>query len=145
MIEPKNSEINDAINEGVESLKQFVVNKHISKNIYKPIYPSQNLNYMVDETTLSKDIKGEMEKMKIELNSLIENLNKCIQKKKDYVESNWESQKIDMVPGDLLLDLVCKKFGLRFRKTQDSRILASLMNETEIESDFKDVISQIKN
>lgn len=145
IIEPKNSEIDDAINESMESLKQFVINKHISKNIYKPIYPSKNLNYMVDETTLLKDIKGDMERMKTELNSQVENLNKCIQEKKDYVESNWASQKVDMVPGDLLLDSVCKKFGLRFRKNRDSGRLASLMNETEIDSEIKEFISQIKN
>lgn len=144
-IEPQESEIECALSESMEGLKQFVINKYISKNIYRPIYPSHNLDFMVDEAILSKDINKEIEKMKTHLDSLKENLDKCIQENKAHVESSWESKKLDMVPGDLLLDNVCKIFALRFKKMQDSKRLASLMNETEIDRDIKDLILQINN
>jgi putative ATP-dependent endonuclease of the OLD family len=143
-IELNVSEVDSAISESAESLKQFVVNKHIAQHMHKPIYPSHELDCAVDEATLLKDIKDEMENMKTNLGSLRGKLDECIKEKKAFVESNWGSNKLDMIPGDLLLDSVCKKFGYRFRKMQDSKRLATLMTENEIDEEIKNIIGQIK-
>jgi hypothetical protein len=47
------------------------------------------------------------------------------------------------VPDDHLLDMVCQKFGVRYKKELDGSRLATLMNTQEINEEIKMIISEI--
>jgi len=56
----------------------------------------------------------------------------------------WDSQKLDLVPGDELLDMVCKKYNVRFKKQEgDGKVLAELMTKDEIAKEVQQFIHEI--
>jgi hypothetical protein len=59
------------------------------------------------------------------------------------VTGAWSSSKLNVVPGDALLDLVSQVYGVRFRKEQDSVRLAQLMTESEIQGEIQQIIREI--
>ena len=59
------------------------------------------------------------------------------------VDGVWQTSKLAIVPGDLLLDSVCKQYGVRFKKEQDGVRLAALMRENEIDEEIKEIIRSI--
>ncbi len=60
------------------------------------------------------------------------------------INSIWHSSKLDLVPDDYLLDMVCQKYGVRYKKKeQDGSRLASLMYEHEIDREIRDIIQAI--
>lgn len=61
------------------------------------------------------------------------------------LDSRWATEKIQLVPGDLLLDEVCKRFGVRFIKEKDSARLAGLMTKDEVAREIRALISQIRD
>jgi putative ATP-dependent endonuclease of OLD family len=61
------------------------------------------------------------------------------------VNDAWQRHKLDLVPGDHLLDMVCKKYKVRFKKELDGSRLAALMSEFEIDEEIKEIISEIGN
>ena len=59
--------------------------------------------------------------------------------------ARWQTDKLLIVPGDLLLDSVCRKFGVRFNKEMDGARLAALMEPYEIPSEIKALIKDIES
>ena len=59
------------------------------------------------------------------------------------VEHDWARSKLNLVPGDSLLDIVCRKFGTRFKKESDSAKLAALLSSSEIEHDLVSIIKEL--
>ena len=59
------------------------------------------------------------------------------------IEEAWPNKKLDLVPGDILLDMVCKRFGTRFRKTIDGEKLARLVPDQEIPLEIRSIIRDI--
>lgn len=139
----EDTEIKKVIEEYAESLKQYVINKHIEGNLYRPIYPSHNLDCFADKATLNKDLSKEIENMIGQLEIKKGKLDDCFKIKSEFIESIWETKKLDIIPGDILLDLVCKKYSLRFRKMQDSKRLAALIDEKEIDKEIRRILYEI--
>ena len=61
------------------------------------------------------------------------------------MENDWNQDKVSLVPGDLLLDGVCKAFGVRFRKETDSSRAAEMLNQTEIDDEIRLILQEIGN
>jgi putative ATP-dependent endonuclease of OLD family len=61
---------------------------------------------------------------------------------RQHVDSTWE-KKLDIVPGDELLDCVCKTFGVRFKKRRDGARLAHLLEVTEISPELVDLLRRL--
>ncbi len=59
------------------------------------------------------------------------------------VNAIWQSRKLELVPGDHLLDMVCRKYKTRFKKDTDGSRLAALMSEQEIDEEIKEIIREI--
>ena len=72
-----------------------------------------------------------------------DNLEAVYKSKVDELENVWQAEKLDMVPGDILLDKVCKEYSLRFKKEKDTAKLANLMHKDEIDPEIKRVIQEI--
>jgi putative ATP-dependent endonuclease of the OLD family len=58
-------------------------------------------------------------------------------------DSEWNSSKLNVVPGDLVLDAVCEKHGVRFKKERDAVRLAALMRDSEIDDEMKRIIREL--
>ncbi len=59
------------------------------------------------------------------------------------VNETWQSKKLQIVPGDVFLDQVCQRFGVRFKKGIDGPRLASLMKETDIDPEIRRIIRDL--
>ncbi|NER04361.1 MAG: hypothetical protein F6K17_17970, partial [Okeania sp. SIO3C4] len=141
---PEIDEISNKIEECAEKLKQLSIEKRIIKKLPKLIYPS--------EKNLLKDPYSNtiIERINLEINS---NIKKLEESKKDTeniynkilseVDKNWNYKKLDIVPGDLLLDQVCQIYNVRFNKTKDASRMAALMDKDKIDSEICKIIKEI--
>ncbi|NEQ75023.1 MAG: AAA family ATPase [Okeania sp. SIO2C9] len=141
---PEIDEISNKIEECAEKLKQLSIDKRIIKKLPKLIYLSeQSLLKYSDTNTI-------VERINLEINS---NLKKLEESKKDTeniynkilskVEKNWNYKKLDIVPGDLLLDQVCQIYNVRFNKKKDASRMAALMDKDKIDSEICEIIKEI--
>ncbi|QUY41042.1 ATP-dependent endonuclease [Acaryochloris marina] len=141
---PTENEVQDKINGCAENLKQFAICKRVVKIVCKPIYPETKSIFeeFQDQEGVDK-ITESIQSMISQLETEKRNLESIYTSKIDEIENIWESKKMDIVPGDLLLDEVCKEYNLRFKKEKDTSKLASLMRKDEIDSEIKSVIQEI--
>ncbi|MBD2312909.1 AAA family ATPase [Desertifilum sp. FACHB-1129] len=137
------AEIEKGIDTCADALKDIAIERRVARIACLPIYP--NRNAVLDfgsGTTLIDRLKEEYNNQKEKLTQLEEELEKIIEEQTKLVESNWSAKKRDLVPGDLLLDSLCKLFEVRFNKERDSARLASLMEEHEIDSEVKGILKR---
>ena len=59
------------------------------------------------------------------------------------VNDSWDQRKFDYVQGDVLLDCVCQRFGVRFKKGNDGPRLASLMQKHEMDTQIRELITEM--
>jgi hypothetical protein len=62
---------------------------------------------------------------------------------RNIAEKQWASRKLSLVPGDELLDGVCQRYGVRFRKERDAQRLASLVEPAEVPSALAELLKRI--
>lgn len=137
------AEIEQGINICADALKDVAIERRVARIVCLPIYPNRNdvLNFDSGIALIDR-LKEEYNSQKERLTQLEEKLEKIIDEQTKSVESNWSAKKRDLVPGDLLLDDLCKLFGVRFNKERDSARLASLMEENEIDSEIKGILNR---
>jgi len=135
-------EIQKAINKCVDELKNEVIQRRVIKRASRPLYLDHKALSNLDSiTTLTNKLKEQYSKLKDKLTESEQELETIIVEETQWVETNWETSKLDIVPGDLLLDNVCKSLGKwRFDKVKDSARLASHMKENEIDLEIKNIL-----
>jgi hypothetical protein len=135
-------EIQKAINKCVDELKNEVIQRRVIKRASRPLYLDHKaLSNLDSVTTLTNKLKEQYSKLKDKLTESEQELETIIVEETQWVETNWETSKLDIVPGDLLLDNVCKSLGKwRFDKVKDSARLASHMKENEIDLEIKNIL-----
>ncbi|AOW99009.1 hypothetical protein BJP34_05720 [Moorena producens PAL-8-15-08-1] len=135
------SDIETAIDTCADDLKDFVIERKVTKITCSPIYPNRSavLSDDSDKSLLTK-LKNEYQRQRQELSKTEQDLEEIIKEQTCQVKKIWQSKKKDLVPGDILLDNVCQRFDVRFNKQKDSARLAALMEENEIDSEVKDLV-----
>jgi putative ATP-dependent endonuclease of the OLD family len=141
---PTIKQVERAISECTEQLKEVALQRRVVKRICTPIYPNRNailedkdgknfLQRLTEELSAQQDKVGQM----------IDEAEKLMQEENTILNSRWDTNSADFVPGDILLDDICKQFGVRFNKDRDSSRMASLIRNEEIDSDIKSLIQDI--
>jgi len=106
-----------------------------------PIYPRAETNFEANSGPKFREtIVEELDGMLNALTALKAKVDETIKTKTEQVESNWGTERERLVPGELALDLVMQKFGLRFHKDHDGPRLAGLMRDEEIDPGLKALI-----
>ncbi|MEH1974041.1 MAG: AAA family ATPase [Nostoc sp.] len=141
---PTESEINAEIHVCAEMLKQFAIDKRVAKIVCKPIYPDAKgiFKDFTNKETVVRIIDS-IQKIIDQLELEKTNVETIYSNKSNEINAAWQSKKLDLVPGDILLDEVCKKYNVRFKKEKDTSRLASLMEKDEIDQEIKDIIQEI--
>lgn len=141
---PTEDEVRNKIDKCAEKLKQFAISKRVVKISCKPVYPETKVIFDNLQTQEAIDkITESIQAMINQLETEKTNLKSVYTSKAEELEGTWEANKMDIVPGDLLLDAVFKEYNLRFKKEKDTSKLASLMRKDEIDSEIKKVINEI--
>lgn len=140
----KSTDINTERITQVENLKNVTIEKRVACSLCKPIYFDRNKIDTVgqDLTTKCSDmVKTHLQ----EFQDREQKIKEVISQETKFVGDNWNTKKFDIIPGNLLIDEICKKNGVRFKKEKDSELIASLMNSEEIDTEIKDLIHEICN
>lgn len=136
------SEVEQALDKCADALKNVAIERRVAKITCLPIYPNRNdvLNCGSGLPLLDR-VRHEFSCQKARLDKLEQDLQALLKAQTELIENSWTTKKRDLVPGDLLLDEVCKMFGMRFNKERDSARLASLMRENEVDSEIRDILT----
>ncbi|MBD2667021.1 AAA family ATPase [Richelia sinica] len=134
-------EIAQAIDKCADELKNCAIERRVAKITCRPILLNRDAILNPDSVaSLANKLKEEYNNQKEKLTQLEKEIESVIEAQTQLVESKWVTKKRDLVPGDILLDNLCKLFGVRFNKERDSARLASLMEESEIDSEIKTIL-----
>jgi predicted ATP-dependent endonuclease of OLD family len=143
-LEIKESDIAKLIEDCAEQLKQTSIDKRVAKILCKPVYLSQDKIFSSDNSaSAASKISDEIDRVTKQLEDNKNKIAEVYEEQSIELEKNWDAEKLSLVQGDLLLDEVCKKYGVRFKKERDSARLASFMKEQEIDSEVKKIIQEI--
>ena len=138
------SNVKVVIEECAEQLKQFSIEKRVGKMVCKPFYPSRARLFQENaEDSIVKRVSSEITTLIEQLQALKDGAVDMHHAQVEFVNNEWDKNKLSIVPGDMLLDKVCQKYGVRFRKEQDGPRLAALMTESEINPEIREIIKKI--
>jgi len=145
-VEPAISDIIKTIDECADKLKQITIDKRVARRSFLSIRPWLIMN--VDnghEASVVKKITDKSQKMIEQLQETINQLAIIYEEEANAVNAAWQADKLNLVPGDVLLDMVCQRFNVRYKKELDGVRLAALLTENEIDDEIKEIIRAIGN
>lgn len=141
---PVEQDVKKTIDDCAEQLKSTALDKQLVKALCSPVYPDRGRIFDADtKGDISQKIQDEFQRLITHLEEAKQKISGVYANQLQQLENTWLSNKLHIVPGDTLLDLVCKEFGVRFKKEQDSPRLAQLMNESEIAQEIQQIIREI--
>jgi len=134
------TEIEKAIDRCADKLKEVAIKNRVEKEVDDIIYFRPNAK---SDSTIPwvERLKNKVTNQNQKLTELLEdNLEKIIQEKTTLVETKWKDSKLDIVPGDKLLEDLCESLGRQFNKKTDSAKLASHMKKNEIDLEIREIL-----
>jgi putative ATP-dependent endonuclease of OLD family len=140
---PDEHEIAKTIDECADTLKNYAIYKRLSKSLSKPVYPSGSRTLEdIEKGSITTEVADEIQNMINQLQEAKASMEEEYDKQAEEISKNWPSNKLNLVPGDMLLDMVCAEYGVRFIKERDGVRLASLMNANEISEEIEGIIRE---
>ena len=142
---PNREEIEDLIEESAEDLKGIAIFKRVAKKICRPLYPAQSRqSHYNDDKTPEERVAEQVEVWATEVADLKSTIASETKKQTEEVERRWNEHKLEIVPGDWLIDMVYRHYSVRFRKERGDGVdLAKLMTKDEIGSEVEVLIKNI--
>jgi predicted ATP-dependent endonuclease of OLD family len=135
------SDIVKAIDECADELKELAVEKRVVKSVCGPVYASA-VRVLEGDSKLpvAQRTIEELDRMAAEIENRKKTIEKSLAEARSDVEREWPRRKTELVPGDLLLDRVMRRAGLRFRKEKDGARLARVMTKDELDEEMTKLI-----
>jgi predicted ATP-dependent endonuclease of OLD family len=141
---PGVDEVAAAIDQVADGLKETTVAFRVAKVSCVPIYPRRDIVRNCDDGAILEERllaaldaqQAQLDAMRSEAMALVKDVRKA-------VDDKWDSRKREIVPGDLLLDGVCRRFDVRFIKENDAGRLAHLLATENIPADLAALIVDI--
>jgi hypothetical protein len=131
-----------ALDACADELKTLAIAKRVHRVLCSTVYPPRAVDY--GGTDVATGVRDELKTMIGELDIAMARVDQVVAEKTQQVEQLWEAgKKLEVVPGDLLLDHVFQRFGVRFKKERDSERLAALTPEHLIPRELADLIVEV--
>jgi putative ATP-dependent endonuclease of OLD family len=139
--EVSEEDVREAIGATADDLRRAAVDKRVAHEVCRPfVIQLRDVGEGGEDSTLVL-LESELGRIADEVQNTRDRLGDIERSAEEEITKEWETRKLDLVPGDLLLDEVCRRFGVRFRKERgDSARLAGLLREDEIHEDLKRII-----
>lgn len=143
---PTKERLHEAIQEVANDLRSLTIAKKIAKLQCRPVFPEtsavfdktcEDLETYV--TGLSSALDGMIGKLQNYKASLVATQERVTAE----IEKSWDTHKLTMVPGDNLLDQLCRRFGFRYHKVPDGAAIARLMREDCIPAEIREMMRQL--
>jgi hypothetical protein len=142
---PSEAEVKAALDEQADRLQSVVIGKRIAARMCSPVYP--NLKRIVESLEggeAPETIRTELDQMVGQLTGKLAQLDEVHREISEATVSSWSLERMCMVQGDLLLDRVCRDFGVRFVKEVDGSRLASLLDPSEVATEIRGLLQEIE-
>ena len=142
---PNREEVEALIERSVEELKNIAIFKRVAKRICRPLYPSQTQQPRdVGSKTTVERVTEQLEAWESELSELKSAIAGETKRQSEEVERRWREEKLEIVPGDWLIDMVYRYYEVRFHKERGDGVeLAKMMTKDEIGSELEMFIRNI--
>jgi len=136
-------QINELLSSCADELKEFTLGKRVAKKLCRPVYLSESWADEVLKIGAKASIESEIERQSKSIADRSASLAEVYEHESNALSARWEAEKLSLVPGSELLDLVFQKYGVRFRKETDSSRVAAAMTATEVDSELVTFIQTI--
>ena len=142
---PDEEEVKTLISEAADNLKKITIFKRVSKSLCQPLYPKRSHQVeSIDDKTVEKKITEQIEVWETKVSELRGAINEETERQTQKVESCWDEHRLDIVPGDLLIDIVYRHYKVRFRKEHGDGVeLARMMTKDDIGPELAKLIRSI--
>lgn len=141
---PTREEVSAAIDEICESLRTASIERRVLKRVCAPLYPDrQSVISRGDDIDFTASVVSELSKISDSLTRLERELATLLQDAENQVHHEWGSRKYEIVPGEEVLTMLFRRYGLRFNKRQDCVKIAALMEREEIPDEITQVIRNL--
>jgi hypothetical protein len=142
---PSQKDVEEALQDCADSLKEIAFERRILKWACFPYYVNREVLLEKGVEPFDVRLRGELESVRNKLAADLEKLSTVITDSRTAFDLRWATEKLSLVPGDLLLDEVSKKFGVRFIKEKDSARLAALVTREEVPKEIGNLIEEIRD
>jgi len=133
----------EVIDQSADELKAYALGKRILSHFNEPAYVNPDLLPSQSANELIICIKEKLMERSEHLSARVEEIDIRIAEITASFEDDWKLNKLNVCPGDELLQTVLRKFGLAYKKRRDAKQIASLMELSEIPQDVQNLLWEI--
>ncbi|MET8372389.1 AAA family ATPase [Micromonospora profundi] len=148
----QNSEFSDVtedlvtrrLSECADKLRQFAIEKRVLRASCRPVFFDREAIFEESsDDDFSSRVASELRRQAEALGARAAETERLLKHEEEHVNSQWQGKKMDLVPGDELLDSVCREFGVRFKKRHDGVRIAGLMRTTEVPAELAQLLRRL--
>jgi putative ATP-dependent endonuclease of OLD family len=141
--QPTAAAVREEIERQAEGLRTFAEERRLLRQLCAPLLADRSLVETPPTGDASARPQALLDQMAKDLRLREDAFGDVVAQVHEEVEKAWPTSKLDIVPGDYLLDRVCAQFGVRYRKERDGARLASLLSVGMIPNELADVLRSI--
>lgn len=139
--------IEERMMEVVELLFPETIRLHLTWKFLKPIYPLSHFGKAVKLNSIDSVIewiKCGAKEAEDSINLSYADLEKVIPPEIEIIKQIWEARKLEVVPGDKVIDIVCSDYGIRYNKTKmDIGLLCQILNNGEWPANLSEILNEV--
>jgi predicted ATP-dependent endonuclease of OLD family len=136
---PTEEDVQHLLSECADKLKHVVVYLRVARNLCKPIYlQDRRMGKSISQTdNLKNELTERIRKARERLENIESVIPGVFEETENEVNMNWKHTREDLVPGARLIQTVCKRYGVTYKKKEDGPRLANLMRPEEISDEIR--------
>jgi hypothetical protein len=139
---PSPEEVSAALDECADELKELAIVKRAEARLCRPAYPQRAEEGRLDDA--ARQVHAILSKLSSDVSERASEVDEVVAQIRAEVEGVWGRAKLDIVPGDALLDAVCKRYEVRYRKGQgDGSRLAGGIDPKGLSRELVDLLQSI--
>lgn len=142
---PAEARVGEEIQSAATGLKDATFARVAVRNFIKPLY--FDLGAIMEPTEGNEGLRERAEKdaerLRAEMASRLASLGGDIAAAQTVFDTRWTGGELHMAPGALILDSVCQKYGVRYRKSRDAGPLAALVSRDRIAPEIETLLRSI--
>lgn len=126
-----------------DELKQLAVEKRVIRSLFTPIYFDKKTIFETSDAEFGELLSSVIDRQIAALSARKEEIQPLMEQEESHVGKLWESKRLDIVPGDELLNCVCQGFSVRFKKRRDGSRLARLLKADELSTEISELLKSL--
>lgn len=141
---PPEDAVQTSIESNIEGQKELVISKIVASRVCRPVFPALRNLLEADQGAESEaKLTGELKRMRDDIDAQSANVAAVFDQVRSEIEMKWASDSLSLVQGDILLDAVCRDFGVRFSKEVDGSKLASFIAASKVPTEISALLRDI--